>query len=114
MLILDGDTVDVDTLAQRLCGHAEVQSAAVWPSTYVYQGDTLQERIASSDLSRSNCQRLATPRHVELGILNAGEHTLKSPFLGLNGGRKIINFGTSQDGLRSLFVNRLTCHTFRL
>ena len=81
MLILDGDTVDAWTPWRNDCAAMRRfnPTSGFWPSTYVYQGDTLQERIASSDLSRSNwCPGdQVTPRHVELGILSAGEHTLE-------------------------------------
>ena len=80
-LLVDGDTVDAWTPWRNDCAAMRRfnPTSGFWPSTYVYRGDTLKERIASSDLSRSNwCPGdQVVPRRVALGALSAGTHTLE-------------------------------------
>ena len=81
ILLLDGDTLKAWTPWRTDCGAYRRfnPTSGFWPSTYVVRGDTLEERVASSDLSRSNwcpgddVQTLRIP----LGDLTAGEHTLE-------------------------------------
>ena len=80
ILMMDGDTVDAWTPWRNDCGAYRRfnPTSGFWPSTYVYGGDTLEERVASSDLSRSNwCPGdQVKPRRISLGLLDAGNHTL--------------------------------------
>ena len=80
-LILDGDTLRRWTPWRTDCGAYRRfnPTSGFWPSTYVYGGDTLEERVASSDLSRSNwCPGDAVhPIRIPLGDLSAGDHTLE-------------------------------------
>jgi hypothetical protein len=80
-LLVDGDTVDAWTPWRDDCAAMRRfnPTSGFWPSTYVYKGDTLEERVASSDLSRSNwCPGdQVVPRRVGLGALSAGTHTLE-------------------------------------
>ena len=80
ILMMDGDTVDAWTPWRNDCGAYRRfnPTSGFWPSTYVYGGDTLEERVASSDLSRSNwCPGdQVKPRRISLGHLDAGNHTL--------------------------------------
>ena len=81
LLLVDGDTVDAWTPWRNDCAAMRRfnPTSGFWPSTYVYGGDTLEERIASSDLSRSNwCPGdQVVPRRVRLGLLGASAHTLE-------------------------------------
>ena len=56
ILLLDGDTLKAWTPWRTDCGAYRRfnPTSGFWPSTYVVRGDTLEERVASSDLSRSN------------------------------------------------------------
>ena len=80
ILMMDGDTVDAWTPWRNDCGAFRRfnPTSGFWPSTYVHGGDTLEERVASSDLSRSNwCPGdQVKPRRISLGHLDAGNHTL--------------------------------------
>lgn len=80
-LILDGDTLRRWTPWRNDCGAYRRfnPTSGFWPSTYVLNGDTLEERVASSDLSRSNwCPGDAVhPITLDLGDLAAGNHTLE-------------------------------------
>ena len=80
-LILDGDTLKRWTPWRNDCGAYRRfnPTSGFWPSTYVLNGDTLEERVASSDLSRSNwCPGDAVhPLTLDLGDLAAGNHTLE-------------------------------------
>ena len=80
LVLMDGDTVDAWTPWRNDCGAFRRfnPTSGFWPSTYVYGGDTLEERVASSDLSRSNwCPGdQVKPRRISLGHLDAGNHTL--------------------------------------
>lgn len=80
VLLLNGDTLDAWTPWRNDCGAFRRfnPTSGFWPSTYVHRGDTLEERVASSDLSRSNwCPGdQVKPRRVQLGQLEAGRHTL--------------------------------------
>ena len=80
-LILDGDTLRRWTPWRTDCGAYRRfnPTSGFWPSSYVYGGDTLEERVASSDLSRSNwCPGDAVhPIRIPLGDLSAGDHTLE-------------------------------------
>ena len=79
-LLLNGDTMDAWTPWRNDCGAFRRfnPTSGFWPSTYVHRGDTLEERVASSDLSRSNwCPGdQVKPRRVQFGHLEAGRHTL--------------------------------------
>lgn len=79
-LVLDGDTIDTWTPWRDDCGAFRRfnPTSGFWPSTYIYRGDTLTERVASSDLSRSNwCPGdWVIPRSIALGRLGAGRHIL--------------------------------------
>ena len=81
LLLLDGDTLKRWTPWRTDCGAYRRfnPTSGFWPSTYVVRGDTLEERVASSDLSRSNwCPGDdVKPLRLELGDLAAGEHTLE-------------------------------------
>ena len=80
ILLLDGDTIKQWTPWRNDCGafRRYNPTSGFWPSTYVVRGDTLEERIASSDLSRSGwCPGDAVdPLALSLGSLEAGDHTL--------------------------------------
>jgi len=80
ILLLDGDTLKAWTPWRTDCGSYRRfnPTSGFWPSTYVVRGDTLEERVASSDLSRSNwCPGDdVQPLRFALGDLVAGEHTL--------------------------------------
>ena len=80
LVLMDGDTVDAWTPWRNDCGAFRRfnPTSGFWPSTYVYGGDTLEERVASSDLSRSNwCPGdQVKPRRISLGHLDAGNHSL--------------------------------------
>lgn len=80
IVMMDGDTVDAWTPWRNDCGAFRRfnPTSGFWPSTYVLGGDTLEERVASSDLSRSNwCPGdQVKPRRISLGHLDAGHHTL--------------------------------------
>ena len=80
IVMMDGDTVDAWTPWRNDCGAFRRfnPTSGFWPSTYVLGGDTLEERVASSDLSRSNwCPGdQVKPRRIQLGHLDAGHHTL--------------------------------------
>jgi len=79
-LLLDGDTLLTWTPWRTDCGAFRRfnPTSGFWPSTYVVRGDTLEERVASSDLSRSNwCPGdQVDPLRLPLGDLSAGTHTL--------------------------------------
>ncbi|MGB0172394.1 MAG: peptide-N-glycosidase F-related protein [Flavobacteriales bacterium] len=81
ILLLDSDTLKAWTPWRTDCGAYRRfnPTSGFWPSTYVYGGDTLEERVASSDLSRSNwCPGDdVQPLRLALGDLAAGEHTLE-------------------------------------
>ena len=81
ILLLDGDTLKAWTPWRTDCGAYRRfnPTSGFWPSTYVVRGDTLEERVASSDLSRSNwCPGDAVaPLNLALGDLAAGDHTLE-------------------------------------
>jgi len=81
ILVLDGDTLKAWTPWRNDCGAYRRfnPTSGFWPSTYVLNGDTLEERVASSDLSRSNwCPGDAVaPLTLDLGDLAAGDHTLE-------------------------------------
>ena len=81
IILLDGDTLKAWTPWRTDCGAYRRfnPTSGFWPSTYVYGGDTLEERVASSDLSRSNwCPGDdVKPLRLPLGDLAAGEHTLE-------------------------------------
>ena len=81
ILLLDGDTLKAWTPWRTDCGAYRRfnPTSGFWPSTYVVRGDTLEERVASSDLSRSNwCPGDdVKPLRLALGDLSAGEHTLE-------------------------------------
>jgi len=81
ILLLDGDTLKRWTPWRADCGAYRRfnPTSGFWPSTYVVRGDTLEERVASSDLSRSNwCPGDdVRPLRLALGDLAAGEHTLE-------------------------------------
>ena len=80
-ILLDGDTLKSWTPWRNDCArHRRFNpTSGFWPSTYVVDGDTLEERIASSDLSRSNwCPGdQVDPLRLPLGTLAAGDHTLE-------------------------------------
>ena len=80
IVLMDGDTLDAWTPWRNDCGAYRRfnPTSGFWPSTYVLGGDTLEERVASSDLSRSNwCPGdQVKPRRISLGHLDAGNHTL--------------------------------------
>lgn len=81
ILLLDGDTLQAWTPWRNDCGAYRRfnPTSGFWPSTYVVRGDTLEERVASSDLSRSNwCPGDdVEPLRLDLGDLSAGEHTME-------------------------------------
>ena len=81
ILLLDGDTLKAWTPWRTDCGAYRRfnPTSGFWPSTYVVRGDTLEERVASSDLSRSNwCPgNDVKPLRLALGDLSASEHTLE-------------------------------------
>jgi len=80
-LLLDGDTLKSWTPWRNDCAAMRRfnPTSGFWPSTYVVDGDTLEERIASSDLSRSNwCPGdQVDPLRLPLRTLAAGDHTLE-------------------------------------
>ena len=80
IVMLDGDTVEAWTPWRNDCGSFRRfnPTSGFWPSTYVLGEDTLEERVASSDLSRSNwCPGdQVAPRRMGLGRLESGPHTL--------------------------------------
>lgn len=80
-ILLDGDTLRSWTPWRNDCAALRRfnPTSGFWPSTYVVDGDTLEERIASSDLSRSNwCPGdQVDPLRLQLGTLAAGDHTLE-------------------------------------
>lgn len=80
-VLVDGDTADAWTPWRNDCAAMRRfnPTSGFWPSTYVYRGDTLEERIASSDLSRSNwCPGdQVVPRRIALGTLESGTHTVE-------------------------------------
>ena len=80
IVMMNVDTVDAWTPWRNDCGAFRRfnPTSGFWPSTYVLGGDTLAERVASSDLSRSNwCPGdQVKPRRIQLGQLGAGHHTL--------------------------------------
>ena len=79
-IVVDGDSVASWTPWRNDCAAFRRfnPTSGFWPSTYVYGGDTLEERVASSDLSRSNwCPGdLVVPQRIPLGGLEAGDHEL--------------------------------------
>ena len=81
ILLLDGDTIKQWTPWRNDCGAFRRfnPTSGFWPSTYVVRGDTLEERVASSDLSRSGwCPGdQVDPMALDLGNLEAGDHTLE-------------------------------------
>jgi hypothetical protein len=81
ILLLDGDTLKRWTPWRNDCSAYRRfnPTSGFWPSTYVVRGDTLEERVASSDLSRSNwCPgEDVKPLRLPLGNLEAGDHTLE-------------------------------------
>ena len=80
IVMMNGDTVAAWTPWRNDCGAFRRfnPTSGFWPSTYILGGDTLEERVASSDLSRSNwCPGdQVKPRRIQLGHLDAGHHTL--------------------------------------
>lgn len=80
-ILLDGDTLKSWTPWRTDCGAYRRfnPTSGFWPSTYVLNGDTLEERVASSDLSRSNwCPGDdVPPLRIPLGTLSPGKHTLE-------------------------------------